>query len=743
MSAPGPLSALILWGLPSWSSLFLVVLVGQYYRKLRARKRELISRVYATLWEVESAELQKRLSHRQVGFQQTQGLIRWARMLIALCVPALPWLPALLGVYVLWPYATLAIPTNGQGFPKRLRRQRLHFLRKQIFRVALLSAFLFAPWLCAFAGAKVNGNEGPGVLLLWVFLVIETISNAGCIRRSGATGSLFSLSQESPCLAKFNVVASIAVVQAACLLLLANASMCFLLQLGQERALRDVFSGHHRRARPITAVLCAGACFSLVLPCAGLAARALLSGQENAGQLDTFWVYWLGAVMPICFSGVVPVLCGLWVHVCQPPERDENGQATPRDVFDELYGLSKPVEQGAGTAAEDSAQLVGSLSSGPSSRGGPTRFMGEFRDLVVGLPEAAATGLCEFIQANEQQVHKELARGTACVVDEWKKAADNGFASESDLDNLWYVLDGEAGSGDKFQLHSLGWKRDCDPETGDLLPEREREGGTPMRLQDFVDHPSARQARLTENHVLALRLYTTSAFRNINSPLRQLEHGHVAGAAASPRLQRPHPLPCTLFLIYDGLKKLRAASRSQSSDPNHSDRPDGPARPRHATNPGRRHASTGARAPIYPSCKARSDEDMIGVELADALPPVSSKGAIPPASSQGDDSTDANLGQQTNVLAAVQNRWPLWRQLHWRLASITRSVLGKAAPGDDVPLGIGLERRRGSMPSVELWRGMRDVRATDSFLQHGGCEVNFASLLDPLPAFSRLFVLSR
>ena len=134
---------------------------------------------------------------------------------------------------------------------------------------------------------------------------------------------------------------------------------------------------------------------------------------------------------------------------------------------------------------------------------------------------------------------------------------------------------------------------------------------------------------------------------------------------------------------------------------------------------------------------------MIGVELADALPPVSSKGAIPPASSQGDDSTDANLGQQTNVLAAVQNRWPLWRQLHWRLASITRSVLGKAAPGDDVPLGIGLERRRGSMPSVELWRGMRDVRATDSFLQHGGCEVNFASLLDPLPAFSRLFVLSR
>jgi hypothetical protein len=46
--------------------------------------------------------------------------------------------------------------------------------------------------------------------------------------------------------------------------------------------------------------------------------------------------------------------------------------------------------------------------------------------------------------------------------------------------------------------------------------------GAKMRFDDLVAHPSARWARLQAPNVLALRLYTTAAFVEINAPLRQL-----------------------------------------------------------------------------------------------------------------------------------------------------------------------------------------------------------------------------
>jgi hypothetical protein len=46
--------------------------------------------------------------------------------------------------------------------------------------------------------------------------------------------------------------------------------------------------------------------------------------------------------------------------------------------------------------------------------------------------------------------------------------------------------------------------------------------GAKMRFDDLVAHPSARWARLQAPKVLALRLYTTAAFVEINAPLRQL-----------------------------------------------------------------------------------------------------------------------------------------------------------------------------------------------------------------------------
>jgi hypothetical protein len=57
-------------------------------------------------------------------------------------------------------------------------------------------------------------------------------------------------------------------------------------------------------------------------------------------------------------------------------------------------------------------------------------------------------------------------------------------------------------------------------------------------------------ARLKAHHVLALRLYTTSSYSQINNPLRQ-----------DPP-QRPHPFAATTYFIDKGIKMLRAVAAS-------------------------------------------------------------------------------------------------------------------------------------------------------------------------------------
>lgn len=72
-----------------------------------------------------------------------------------------------------------------------------------------------------------------------------------------------------------------------------------------------------------------------------------------------------------------------------------------------------------------------------------------------------------------------------------------------------------------------------------------------MRLSDFIAHPNVKEAEMTTSHVAALRLYTTLAFKYINSPLRSLDvyyHQYKA-----------HPLPLTVATVAEGIRKLRAA----------------------------------------------------------------------------------------------------------------------------------------------------------------------------------------
>lgn len=136
--------------------------------------------------------------------------------------------------------------------------------------------------------------------------------------------------------------------------------------------------------------------------------------------------------------------------------------------------------------------------------------------------------------------------------------------TDEDKECLEYVLHERAGSNTK-EFSNGNLKRDCDAHgcvldsrmTDEGLALRLRGADAPataygMRLADFVLHSFSVIAGLFPPEVLALRLYTTAAFRSLNTPLRDQ-------SATRP----PHPFPITINYIKSGIGKLRAVEASQ------------------------------------------------------------------------------------------------------------------------------------------------------------------------------------
>ena len=114
-----------------------------------------------------------------------------------------------------------------------------------------------------------------------------------------------------------------------------------------------------------------------------------------------------------------------------------------------------------------------------------------------------------------------------------------------DKECLAYVLHAAAGSSDRIFRNSPH-PRDCD-ENG-LRDDRKTASGEGMRLADFVEHPSAKLAGLKPEHIAAIRLYSTAAFKSINNPLRDR------------RRTAPHPLPATVYFLAEAMKRLRTVT---------------------------------------------------------------------------------------------------------------------------------------------------------------------------------------
>ena len=206
------------------------------------------------------------------------------------------------------------------------------------------------------------------------------------------------------------------------------------------------------------------------------------------------------------------------------------------------------------------ATSVDGLLAGASERVSD-RFAGSAKELVTGQPEEAATGLYGIIGYEEAYLRERMAAGTAAIVAEAEALGDPEV-----LENLRYILDAPAGSSNA-QFHN-GWRRDRAPDGSSL---RSRRG---MRLADFVALPVARRARLEEAHVVALRLYSTAAFRALNGPMRNLKLSPCRKDEAGnplplepPQLAAPHPQPVTMAFIYEALKRMRAVAAATTVDP--------------------------------------------------------------------------------------------------------------------------------------------------------------------------------
>ena len=142
-------------------------------------------------------------------------------------------------------------------------------------------------------------------------------------------------------------------------------------------------------------------------------------------------------------------------------------------------------------------------------------------------------------------------RAMEAMIDEWEEALIKKHATQEDMENITYVLHKEAGDSNKTFQH--GWKRDCDPLTGEVLPARtSKSTGKGKNLKDFMDDKPP-GAALHMGHLFALRLYTTGCYESINRPFRNL----IEADGQEPALKEPYPFPCTLALISDALGLLR------------------------------------------------------------------------------------------------------------------------------------------------------------------------------------------
>lgn len=213
---------------------------------------------------------------------------------------------------------------------------------------------------------------------------------------------------------------------------------------------------------------------------------------------------------------------------------------------------AKAAAEAAAAAAEggEAGAAAAAATSAPAADSGRNKFCGHESDLVGGSLVLAGRGLAQFLsldhdtKARCEEAIKFPGRSVPLIEEECA-----AFPHVRDL--LHYVL-----------------HEPC-TEVETTLNGRRDAGRQGQTLADFVAHPAARNAGLSEAHVVALRLFTTQAFAYVNDPLVERRDDNTCATQ--------HPLPVTLHFIDDALRKLLAAPVDGSASPTQTaDRAGGP-----------------------------------------------------------------------------------------------------------------------------------------------------------------------
>jgi hypothetical protein len=301
-----------------------------------------------------------------------------------------------------------------------------------------------------------------------------------------------------------------------------------------------------------------------------------------------------GVILGIAVGGVALVVASIiW---CRRRSRGSADELSDESLRRWIDAAAQASSKELGTLVEAAAKEIWSEVR--------VRNTGKFSPLVFGKFDEATTALEDFLRVNSKEHFVNMARGEFGIVSEIEKmvagvrdrvtpkvssrrgsgrgrdepAGSPARPNSDGLDPvlseeektlltqagqlsecLDYVLHQEAGSSD-LVFDNGGLKRDCDKD-GSLLPSREivdpvtgQKRG--MRFDDFVNHPTARLVGLRREQVLALRLYTTIAFKSINIPLRD-QSRETEG--------RAHPLPVTVMQIEKAVMQLRKVEGNETT----------------------------------------------------------------------------------------------------------------------------------------------------------------------------------
>ena len=172
---------------------------------------------------------------------------------------------------------------------------------------------------------------------------------------------------------------------------------------------------------------------------------------------------------------------------------------------------------------------------------------------VLGQPKKAALGVNRILGGSDKELWSGMGRGLQAIRDEFME-----HGTDEDRECFEYVVNGTAGSLAKTWPHAGGLVMD------EFRSPADEDGRAGKPLSYFVNHPSALEAELLEEHVVCLRLYTTACYRSLNSPLRERAKAEEsAGLAASAPMPPPHPFKVTIAYLADGIKRLRAVGASR------------------------------------------------------------------------------------------------------------------------------------------------------------------------------------